>query len=118
MDDPRIQSMFKRCRHHNLSFFKISQDYYELPKRTFPMKISIMYSNNYRDVQNLYQDEAPMEMTLKNFKLLTSTRWNENYQPLIFDMTTDEYTCRYCLGLNSICSEYKSFLGTLNEFLS
>ena len=34
MLDPRIQSMFKRSRHNNLSIFIISQDYYELPKRT------------------------------------------------------------------------------------
>ena len=30
----KIQAMFKRGRQNNLSMFKISQDYYELPKRT------------------------------------------------------------------------------------
>ena len=30
MDDPRVQAMFKRSRHNNLSSFIISQDYYEL----------------------------------------------------------------------------------------
>ena len=34
MDDPRFQAMFKRSRHNNLSIFIISQDYYELSKRT------------------------------------------------------------------------------------
>ena len=34
MNDPRVQPMFKRSRHNNLSIFKISQDYYELLKRT------------------------------------------------------------------------------------
>ena len=29
MDDPRVQAMFKRYRHKNLSIFIISQDYYE-----------------------------------------------------------------------------------------
>ena len=33
MDDPRVQAMFKRSRHINLSIFIISQDYYELGKR-------------------------------------------------------------------------------------
>ena len=32
MNDPRVQAMFKRSRHNNLSIFLISQDYYELPK--------------------------------------------------------------------------------------
>ena len=44
-----------------------------------------------------------MDITLKEFKLLTSTCWNEKkYQPLTIDMTKDEYTGRYRLGLNSI----------------
>ena len=33
MDDPRVQAMFKRSRHNNLSTFIISQDYYELSKK-------------------------------------------------------------------------------------
>ena len=33
MDDPRVQAMFKRSRHNNLSIFIISQDYYELGKK-------------------------------------------------------------------------------------
>ena len=32
MEDPRVQAMFKRSRHNNISNF--SQDYYELGKRT------------------------------------------------------------------------------------
>ena len=31
MNDPRVQAMFKRSRHKNLSIFVISQDYDELP---------------------------------------------------------------------------------------
>ena len=34
MNDPRVQAMFKRSRHNNLSIFIISQGYYDLPKRT------------------------------------------------------------------------------------
>ena len=32
MNDPRVQAMFKRSRHNNLSIFIISQHYYDLPK--------------------------------------------------------------------------------------
>ena len=34
MNNPRVQAMFKRSRHKNLSIFIISQDYYVLPKPT------------------------------------------------------------------------------------
>ena len=57
---------------------------------------------------NLYQDKSSMDMTLKEFKLLTSTCWNKNYQPLTIDMTKDKYTGRYRLGLNSIFDPDKS----------
>ena len=41
-------------------------------------------------------------MTLDQFKYLTSTCWNEKYQPLTIDMNEDKYIGRYRLGLNII----------------
>ena len=43
-----------------------------------------------------------MDMTLNEFKFLTSTCWNEKYQPVTIDMKKDNYTGRYRLRLNSI----------------
>ena len=105
MDDPRVQAMFKRSRHNNSSIFIISQDYYELSKKTIRCNgniFQIFKPNNFRDVLNLYQDKSSMDMTLNEFKLLTSTCWNEKYQPLTIDMTKDKYQGRHRLGLNSI----------------
>ena len=42
-----------------------------------------------------------MDMTLNEFKILTSSCWNEKYQPLTIDMTKDKFCGRYRLGLNS-----------------
>ena len=105
MDDPKIQAMFKRSRLNNLSIFIISQDYYDLSKKTIRCNGNIFHifkPNNFRDVLNLYQDKSSMDMTLNEFKLLTSTCWNEKYQPLTIDMTKDKYQGRYRLGLNSL----------------
>ena len=105
MDHPRVQAMFKTSRHNNLSIFIISQDYYELSNKTIRCNGNIYHifkPNNFRDVINLYQDKASMDMTLNEFKILTSTCWNKTYQPLTIDMTKDKYTGRYRLGLNSI----------------
>ena len=101
----KIQAMFKRGRHNNLCIFIISQDYYELPKRTIRANGNIYHifkPNNFRDVINLYQDKASMDINVNEFKLLTSTCWNEKYQSLTIDTTKDKYTGRYRLGLNSI----------------
>ena len=46
MDDPRVQAMFKRSRHNNLSIFIKTQDYYELNKKRYvAMVISLIYLN-------------------------------------------------------------------------
>ena len=105
MNDPRVQAMFKGSRHNKLSIFIISQDYYELPKRTIRAKGNIYHifkSNIFRDVENLYQDKAAMDMTLDEYKYLTSTCWDKPYQLLTIDMTKDKYTGRYRWGLKSL----------------
>ena len=105
MHDPRIQAMLKRSRHNNLSIFIISQDFYEIPKRTIPANENIYHifkPNIFRDVKNLYQDKASKDMTLNEFKYRTSTCWDKKYQLLTMDMTKnhDQGLCR--LGLKSI----------------
>ena len=76
MNDLRVQAMFKRSCHKKLPFLKISQDYYELPKRTIRANGNIYHiftPKNYRDVLNIYQDRSSMNMTLNEFRLLNST---------------------------------------------
>ena len=61
MNDRRVQAMFKRSRHNILSIFVISQDFYELPKKTLRANGNIYHiikPNKFRDVQNLYHDKA------------------------------------------------------------
>ena len=41
-------------------------------------------------------------MTVNGYKYLTSTCWNEKYQPLTIDMTKDKHTGRCRLGLKSL----------------
>ena len=84
MNDPRVQAKFERSRHNNLSIFIISQDYYELPKKTIRANGNIYHifkRNNFLD--NIYQDKASMDMTLDEFKYLTSTCWKKRINHLI-----------------------------------
>ena len=105
MNDPRVQAMFKNSRHNILSIFIISQDYYELSKKTIRANGNIYHifkPNNFVDVRNIYQDKASMDMTLDEFRYLTSSCWNELYQPLTTDMTKNKYQGRYRTRLNSV----------------
>ena len=86
-------------------FFIISQDCYELSKKTIRCNCNIYQifkPNNYRDVQNLYQDKASIDMTLNEFNYLTSTCWDKQYQLLTIDMTKEKYQGRYRIGFNSM----------------
>ena len=78
-DDPRVQAKFKRSRHNNLSIFIKNQDFYELSKETIRCNGNMYHlfkPNNFRDVQKPYQDKASMDMTLNEYKNLTSFCWN------------------------------------------
>ena len=71
MNDDRVQALFKRSLHNNISIFIISQDYYELPKRTLKANSNIFHlfrPNNCKDLQNLFQDKASMDMIFAEFK--------------------------------------------------
>ena len=43
-----------------------------------------------------------MDMTLDEFKYISSTCWNEKYQPQPIDMTKDKCSGRYRSGLNTL----------------
>ena len=74
MNDPRVQAVFKRFRHYNLSIFIFSKDYYHLPKRIIRANGNIYHIFKpiiFRDVLNLHQEKSSMNMTLNEFKILT-----------------------------------------------
>ena len=102
MNDPRVQAIFKRSRHNNLSFFISSQDYYELPERTIRDEGNIYHifkPNSFRDMRNPFQDKAFMDMTLNELIYLTKDCWDKENWPSANDMTKDENTGKYRLGL-------------------
>ena len=66
MNDPRVQAMFKRSRHNNLSTFLISQEYNELPRKTIRANGNVCHifkPNKFVDVRNIYQNKASMDLT-------------------------------------------------------
>ena len=76
MNDSRVQALFKRSRQNILYIFIISQDYYELHKKTIRAKGKIYHKikpNNFLDVRNIYRDKSSLDMPLNEIKLLTST---------------------------------------------
>ena len=80
MKDSRVQAMFERSRLNSLSIFIISQDYYELPKKTIRANGNICHifkPNNFRDLQSHYQGKGSMDKSLNELIYLTSTCWDQ-----------------------------------------
>ena len=105
MEDSRVAAQFKRSPNKNISVFIISQDYYELPKRTIRENSNVFHlfrPNNSRNVQSLYQDKASMDMIIDEFKYLCNSCWQTKFQPLTIDMSKDKYCGRYRVGLDTI----------------
>ena len=105
LQDKRVQSLLKRARHNGINVFVISQDYYELPKKTVRANGKIFHlfkSDNFRDVQSIYQDKASMDMTLKEFKDLCNYTWSEDFRPLTIDTTKKKWNGRYRVGLTKV----------------
>ena len=105
MKDNRVQALLKRSRNNNISVFIISQDYYELPKITIRANSDIFHlfkPINYKDVQNLFQDKAIMDMTNDEFKILCSICWQNKYHPLTIDMSKDICEGKYRKNLDEI----------------
>ena len=46
MNDPRVQAVFKRFGHNNLSIFINNQEYYELAKKLFELMEKTFTSSN------------------------------------------------------------------------
>ena len=74
-------------------------------KRTIRANSNVFHlfkPNNIRDVQNLFQDKASMDMIIDEFKLLCNICWQTKFQPLTIDMSKDKEVEKYKLGLDSI----------------
>ena len=80
LNDSRVQALFKRSRHKNSTIILISQDCFDLSKRTIRANANnyhIFKPTDFRDVLSLHQDEGSRDMFLNEFKLLTSICWSE-----------------------------------------
>ena len=62
----------------------------------------ILKSKKFRNVPNLCQGKAGTDLSLDEFKILTSTRWNEKHQQLTIERTKDDKIGHFCLGWKSI----------------
>ena len=62
INNDKIQAMFKRGRHNNLSIFIISQNYYELPKRTIRANGNIYHIFKNQTISEMFKISIKMKL--------------------------------------------------------
>ena len=105
LNDKRVQMLFSRGRHNNLSLFVISQGFYSLPKDTIRENSSIIHhfiTNNYCNVECLHRQLASTDMVIKEFKKFCSDVWNKNYNFIAIDLTKNKFNGKYRKNLDTI----------------
>ncbi len=114
LQDPRVQMLFKRGRHNNLSVFIISHGFYELPKDTIRENSSIIHhfiTNNFANVECIHRQLASTDMTIKEFKKFCHEVWNDDYSFITIDLTKKKNDGKYRKNLNTF------YLPSTNPFI-
>ena len=105
LNDERVQMLFKRGRHNNLSIFVITHGFYELPKDTIRENSSIIHhfiTNNLANVECIHRQLASTDMLIKEFKSFCNKVWSEDYNFITIDLTKKKNDGKYRKNLNTI----------------
>ena len=71
LNDKRIQMLFKREKHNNLSVFVITHGFYELPKDTIRENSIIIHhfiTSNYSNIECIHRQLCSTDMKIHEFK--------------------------------------------------
>ena len=105
LNDERVQMLFKRGRHNNLSLFVVSHGFNELPKDIIRENFSIIYhftTNNYANIECIHRQLASTDMVMKEFKHITNIVWEEDFNFVTIDLTKKEVDGKYQKNLDTI----------------
>ena len=89
LEDERIQMLFKRGRHNNISVFVITHGFYELPKDTIRENSSIIHhfiTNNFSNIECIHKQLSSTDMKIKEFKEYCNTVWASKYNFITIDL--------------------------------
>ena len=80
LNDKKVQMLFKRGRHNNISVFVISHGFYELPKDTIRENSNIIHhfiTNNYCNVECIHRQLCSTDMKIHEFKKFCYDCWGK-----------------------------------------
>ena len=98
LNDKRLQMLFKRGRHNNISVVVISHGFYELPKDTIRENSDIIHhfiTNNFCNVESIHRQLSSTDMKIKEFKKFCHDVWLKDYNFITIDLTKNITNGKY-----------------------
>ena len=105
LNDERVQMLFKRGRHNNLSIFVVTHGFYELPKDTIRENSSIIHhfiTNNFANVESLHRQLSSTDMLIKEFKYFCNKVWEKDFNFITLDLNKKKNDGKYRKNLDTI----------------
>ena len=90
LKDERVQILFKRGRHNNLSIIVVTHGFYELPKNTIRENSPIIHhfiTNNFANVECIHRQLASTDMLINKFKRFVNMVWEEDFNFITIDLS-------------------------------
>ena len=105
-----IDPFFTRGRHKLCDVFNLSQNYFDLPKRTIRNNSNkiILFQQTLKEVEHIYRDIAGFDLSYEEFKELCREAWKEKYKYLLLNRLEDKNGKKY-LSCNESNPNYKIF---------
>ena len=103
LNDKKVQMLFKRGRHNNISVFVISHGFYELPKDTIRENSNIIHhfvTNNYCNVECIHRQLCSTDLKIYEFKKFCHDCWQKDYNFITIDLTKNKNNGKYRRNLD------------------
>ena len=105
LNDERVQILFERRRHDNLSVFVITHGFYELPKDTTRENSTIIYlfmTISFANVEFIHRQLTSTDMVIKELKHFVNIVWSEDFNFITTDLTKKKNKGKYRKKLDTI----------------
>ena len=111
LNDKKVQMLFKRGRHNNISVFVISHGFYQWPKDTITENSNIIHlfiTNNYCNVESIHRQLCSTDLKIHEFKKFCHDFWLQDYNFITIDLTKNKNIGKYRKNLDTLFLPYSN----------
>ena len=99
----KCEDYYVRGRHSNVDCFYLTQNYFQLPRRTIRTNSNFIciFPQNLRDMNNLHFDHVGDDMTKEEFRKFCRKCWEKPHGFAVIDLTSEKETGKYREGFDN-----------------